>query len=71
MSSSQSAQSANPSGSNAASGSTRASSASVSIPATAAAGGVTILQPANSAAASFYKIAQNEFITFKWNLTSL
>jgi len=44
---------------------------SISIPATAAAGGVTILQPANTASASFYKIAENEFITFKWNLTSL
>jgi hypothetical protein len=30
-----------------------------------------MLNPANTASASYYKIASDEFITFQWNLTSL
>ncbi|THH07047.1 hypothetical protein EW145_g3654 [Phellinidium pouzarii] len=43
----------------------------VSIPATAAAGGLTFTQPPQTADASFYKIASNNPITFGWNFTSL
>ena len=46
-------------------------SSTISIPQTAAAGGVSITQPPSTASASYYKIAQNEYITFGWNLTSL
>jgi hypothetical protein len=41
-----------------------------SIPQTAAAGGLTITQPPQSAT-SFFKIAPSQFITFAWNFTSL
>lgn len=43
----------------------------ISIPQTAAAGGITVTQPPSTASQSFYKIQENEFITFGWNLTSL
>jgi len=42
----------------------------LSIPATAAAGGLTITQPPQTAT-SFYKIATNELVTFGWNMTSV
>ena len=45
--------------------------ATISIPQTAAAGGITVTQPPSTASQSFYKIQENEFITFGWNLTSL
>ncbi|GAA5861796.1 hypothetical protein JCM8547_008555 [Rhodosporidiobolus lusitaniae] len=48
-----------------------ASSSSISIPNTAAAGGLTYLTPAATAAASYYKIASGNPITFGWNYTSL
>ncbi|KAJ9109299.1 hypothetical protein QFC21_000628 [Naganishia friedmannii] len=52
--------------------STRATgTATTSIPATAAAGGLTMTQPPSSASASFYKIASANYVTFGWNLTSL
>ncbi|KAK8853468.1 hypothetical protein IAR55_004175 [Kwoniella newhampshirensis] len=44
---------------------------SISIPGTAAAGGMTVTQPPSSASASYYKIAKDSWITFGWNLTSL
>ncbi|WRT69955.1 uncharacterized protein IL334_006946 [Kwoniella shivajii] len=47
------------------------STASISIPATAAAGGITVTQPPSTASASYYKIAQDNWITFGWNATSL
>jgi len=43
----------------------------VSIPQTAAAGGLLWTQPPSTASPSFYKIAPNQQITFGWNLTSL
>ncbi|KAL7417589.1 hypothetical protein BDY24DRAFT_375343 [Mrakia frigida] len=48
-----------------------ASATTISIPATAALGGITITNPAATAAASFYKIATNQYITFGWNMTSV
>ncbi|KAK4688680.1 hypothetical protein P7C73_g1416, partial [Tremellales sp. Uapishka_1] len=59
------------SGSRSASASSSSNSTSISIPATAAAGGITVTNPASTASASYYKIAQDSFITFGWNLTSL
>ncbi|KZT66567.1 hypothetical protein DAEQUDRAFT_796522 [Daedalea quercina L-15889] len=50
--------------------SSAASSSSVSIPATAAAGGLTITKPPQTAT-SYYKIAPSNNITFAWNFTSL
>ncbi|BGP14902.1 hypothetical protein JCM10213_003741 [Rhodosporidiobolus nylandii] len=52
---------------------TSASSASstVSIPATAPAGGLTYLTPAATAQASYYKVASGNPITWGWNYTSL
>jgi hypothetical protein len=47
------------------------SSTSVSIPMTAAAGGITMMEPAQTGSASYYKIAPSETITFKWNMTDL
>ncbi|BEI84460.1 hypothetical protein CcaverHIS002_0410640 [Cutaneotrichosporon cavernicola] len=47
------------------------SSATVSIPATAAAGAITMLEPAQTGSVSYYKIAPSETITFKWNMTDL
>jgi hypothetical protein len=50
---------------------TRSSSSStLSIPATAPAGGITITQPPETAT-SFFKIATDQFITFGWNFTSI
>ncbi|PCH45084.1 hypothetical protein WOLCODRAFT_27226 [Wolfiporia cocos MD-104 SS10] len=46
------------------------SSSSISIPATAAAGGLTITKPPQTAT-SYYKIAPSNTITFAWNFTSL
>jgi hypothetical protein len=45
-------------------------STSVSIPGTAAAGGIQMVQPV-STVTTYYKIAPSDNITFKWNLTSL
>ncbi|KAF8579666.1 hypothetical protein K439DRAFT_1416093 [Ramaria rubella] len=68
-SNSQSASNSNSqSGSNAPASSTPAP---ISIPQTAPAGGVQFTRPAQTAAASYYKIAPSELITFGWNLTSL
>ncbi|ORY91671.1 hypothetical protein BCR35DRAFT_298934 [Leucosporidium creatinivorum] len=47
------------------------SSSSVSIPADAAAGGLTYTNPAATDAVSYYKIASGNPITFGWNYTSL
>lgn len=49
---------------------TASNSSSVSIPKTAAAGGITITQPAQTSTA-FFKIASGQPITFAWNFTSL
>lgn len=61
--------------SSAAQGSNRSSvpstSSTISIPQTAAAGGISFTQPAETAQASFYKIASGQSITFGWNFTSL
>ncbi|CED84547.1 hypothetical protein [Phaffia rhodozyma] len=46
-------------------------SSSVSIPATAAVGGLSITMPATNAAATYYKIADNNFVTWGWNMTSV
>lgn len=43
----------------------------ISIPQTAAAGGLTFTQPPQTGAASFYKIAPSQPITFGWNFTAL
>ncbi|PWN95534.1 hypothetical protein FA09DRAFT_332174 [Tilletiopsis washingtonensis] len=48
-----------------------AASSSISIPQGAAAGGLTVTDPAQTADASYYKIAQGVAVTFGWNLTSL
>jgi len=61
---------ANPTGSQTQS-QTNSNSASPTIPQTAAAGGVSITQPPQTAAPSFYKIAPSQLITFGWNFTSL
>jgi hypothetical protein len=47
-----------------------ASNTTSAIPQTAAAGGLTITQPPQTAT-SFFKIAQGQYITFAWNFTSL
>ncbi|KII84630.1 hypothetical protein PLICRDRAFT_95190 [Plicaturopsis crispa FD-325 SS-3] len=46
------------------------SSSSISIPQTAAAGGITLTQPPQTST-SFYKIASGQPITFGWNFTSV
>lgn len=46
-------------------------SAISSIPQSAAAGGITITQPQQTAAQSYYKIAQGISVTFGWNFTSV
>lgn len=46
-------------------------SATLSIPQTAAAGGLLMTMPPQTATASFYKIAPSNPITFGWNFTSL
>lgn len=43
----------------------------VSVPQTAAAGGLLFTQPPQTAAASYYKIAPSNPITFGWNFTSV
>ncbi|KIM22017.1 hypothetical protein M408DRAFT_333135 [Serendipita vermifera MAFF 305830] len=43
----------------------------VSIPQTAAAGGLLFTQPPQTAAASYYKIAPSNPVTFGWNFTSV
>ncbi|SCV71072.1 BQ2448_3834 [Microbotryum intermedium] len=43
----------------------------VSIPVTAAAGGLSYIQPAATDAVSYYKIASGQLITFAWTYTSL
>jgi hypothetical protein len=54
------------------SGNQASSSASATaIPSTAANGGITITQPAQTADASYYKIAQGVNVTFGWNFTSV
>lgn len=49
---------------------TASNSSTLSIPQTAAAGGITITQPPQTST-SFFKIAQGQYITFAWNFTSL
>ncbi|POY74016.1 hypothetical protein BMF94_2827 [Rhodotorula taiwanensis] len=51
--------------------SSSATSSSVSIPQTAAAGGLTYLTPAQNAGPTYYKIASGNPLTFGWNYTSL
>jgi len=46
-------------------------SSSSTIPQSAPVGGLTYTQPAQTAAASYYKIAPGELITFGWNYTLL
>lgn len=48
-----------------------ASATSSAIPSSAAAGGITITQPVQTAEASYYKIAQGVNVTFGWNFTSV
>jgi len=48
---------------------TSSSSSSFSIPNTAAVGGLTVTQPAQTAT-SYYKIAQGESVTFAWSFDS-
>ncbi|KAF8508971.1 hypothetical protein JB92DRAFT_3120405 [Gautieria morchelliformis] len=48
-----------------------ATTSAIFIPITAPVGGVQFTQPPQTAAASFYKIASSQLITFGWNLTSL
>ncbi|KLO11396.1 hypothetical protein SCHPADRAFT_831179 [Schizopora paradoxa] len=43
----------------------------VSIPQTAAAGGISLTQPPQTGGASFFKIAASQPITFGWNFTSV
>ncbi|KAK0529696.1 hypothetical protein OC834_003584 [Tilletia horrida] len=43
----------------------------ISIPQTAAAGGITITRPDQTAPASYYKLASNAQVTFGWNFTSV
>lgn len=44
---------------------------SVSIPSDAADGWIDMKQPPQVGSSSYYKIAPSEFITFKWNMTSV
>ncbi|PVF94562.1 hypothetical protein CPB86DRAFT_788953 [Serendipita vermifera] len=48
-----------------------AASSTVSIPQTAAAGGLLFTQPPQTAAPSYYKIAPDNPVTFGWNYTSV
>lgn len=57
--------------STAAASTTSTATSSVSIPATAADGGITITQPQQTAAQSYFKIAQGVNVTFGWNFTSV
>lgn len=43
----------------------------VSVPQSAAAGGLLFTQPPQTAAASYYKIAPSNPVTFGWNFTSV
>ncbi len=43
----------------------------VSVAQTAAAGGLLFTQPPQTAAASYYKIAPSNLVTFGWNFTSV
>ncbi|CAO1633630.1 unnamed protein product [Sympodiomycopsis kandeliae] len=52
-------------------GSMSSSSSEINIPSSAAAGGITITQPVQSADASYYKIASGVDVTFGWNFTSV
>ena len=61
---------ASTSGSNTASGSSSSAGSFISIPQTAAAGGVSFTEPKTTSSA-FYKIASDSPITFGWNFTSL
>lgn len=54
-----------------ASASASAATTAVTIPSTAANGGITITQPAQTADASYYKIASGVNVTFGWNFTSV
>lgn len=60
----------NPQQSQSASAST-SSNSSISIPDSVPAGGIIMIDPPNTASQSFYKIHPSEYITFRWNLTSL
>ncbi|WOO81577.1 uncharacterized protein LOC62_03G005099 [Vanrija pseudolonga] len=60
----------NPQQSQSASAST-SSTSSISIPDSVPAGGILMIDPPNTASQSFYKIHPSEYITFRWNLTSL
>lgn len=51
--------------------STATSAPTVSVPETAAAGGLLFTQPPQTAAASYYKIAPSNPVTFGWNFTSV
>ncbi|THH08742.1 hypothetical protein EW146_g8899 [Bondarzewia mesenterica] len=72
LTASASATSGSASGSNSASasGSSSGNSSSISIPQTAAAGGLTITSPPQTSVA-FFKLAPSQPITFAWNFTSL
>lgn len=48
-----------------------ATPSSSTIPSSAAAGGITMTQPVQTADASYYKIAQGVNVTFGWNFTSM
>ncbi|KAE8210868.1 hypothetical protein CF319_g5151 [Tilletia indica] len=48
-----------------------ATTSTISIPQTAAAGGITITRPDQTAPASYYKLASNALVTFGWNFTSV
>ncbi|KAK0506447.1 hypothetical protein EDD18DRAFT_1374451 [Armillaria luteobubalina] len=52
------------------SASSSGNSSTISIPASAAAGSLTITQPPTTVT-SFYKIASNEMVTFGWNFTDV
>lgn len=60
--------SGNPSGAN---GNSVTSLTTSAIPSSAPAGGITITEPQQTAAQSYYKIAQGISVTFGWNFTSV
>ena len=60
-----------PSGSNTGSSQNTNTGSFVSIPLTAAAGGLTFTQPPQTSDISFYKVASGAPITFGWNFTDL
>ncbi|KAG8931653.1 hypothetical protein FRC02_002419 [Tulasnella sp. 418] len=59
------------SGTGSGTGGTGGGSSTTSINQQAPAGGLIMTQPPQTASASYYKIAQNDFITFGWNFTYL